>query len=64
MSTTVDSRLYATRLKEPVGLRFKNGFSVPGAASAQEAKAKTDGITLNFMMMNEIFFFEFWKGCI
>jgi hypothetical protein len=58
MSTTLESRLYATRLKEPVGLRFKNGFNVPGAASAQEAKAKTDGIILNFMMWNEIVPFE------
>jgi hypothetical protein len=50
MSTTLDSRLYATSLKEPVGLRFKNGFNVDGAASTQEARAKTDGMMLNFMM--------------
>lgn len=50
MSTTLDSRLYAMRLKEPVGLRFKNGFNVPGAASAQEARAKIEGIMLSFMM--------------
>jgi hypothetical protein len=50
MSTTLDSRLYAMRLKEPVGSRFKNGFKVPGEASAQEARAKIDGIMLNFMV--------------
>jgi hypothetical protein len=52
MSTTLESRLYATRLKEPLGLRFKSGFTVPGAASTEEAKAKIEGRVLNFMIHN------------
>lgn len=54
MSTTLESRLYATRLKEPLGLRFKSGFTVPGAASTEEAKAKTEGKMLNFMIYNNL----------